>query len=393
MQKDKKQPELADIFRRYGENYRQNHYLSTEQSKTMHHIERCRTAVLGGHSEACDHCGFKRNSYNSCRDRHCPKCQTLVKEKWLNSRKSELLPCPYFHNVFTLPHELNPLILNNKKIMLAMLFAAVKETLQVFAADPQWRLVGQLGFISVLHTWNQKLMDHFHLHCIIPAGVFSFDKTKWVAAREGYLFKVESLAKEFKKRYLNKLEKVYGQDKLCFQGRASDFADKQVFKKLIKIVRDKEWITYSKQPFGGPEHVLEYLGRYTHRVAITNNRILSIEDGRVTFSYCDRSDEDKIKKLPVKAEEFIRRFLLHILPSGFMKIRYYGFLAHANKKVSIPLLRQLINPDAELAEELTETVEEMMLRLTGEDLSLCPECGKGTMVHIADLPNLLLDTS
>jgi len=393
MQKDKKQPELADIFRRYGENYRQNHYLSTEQSKTMHHIERCRTAVLGGHSEACDHCGFKRNSYNSCRDRHCPKCQTLVKEKWLNSRKSELLPCPYFHNVFTLPHELNPLILNNKKIMLAMLFAAVKETLQVFAADPQWRLVGQLGFISVLHTWNQKLMDHFHLHCIIPAGVFSFDKTKWVAAREGYLFKVESLAKEFKKRYLNKLEKVYGQDKLCFQGRASDFADKQVFKKLIKIVRDKEWITYSKQPFGGPEHVLEYLGRYTHRVAITNNRILSIEDGRVTFSYCDRSDEDKIKELSIKAEEFIRRFFLHILPSRFMKIRYYGFLAHANKKESIPLLRQLINPDAELAEELTETVEEMMLRLTGEDLSLCPECGKGTMVHIEDLPNLLLDTS
>jgi len=393
MQKDKRQPELADIFRRYGENYRQNHYLSPEQSKAMHHIEICRTAVLGGHSEACDRCGFKRNSYNSCRDRHCPKCQTLVKEKWLNSRKSELLPCPYFHNVFTLPHELNPLILNNKKILLAMLFAAAKETLQVFAADPQWRLVGQLGFISVLHTWNQKLMDHFHLHCIIPAGVLSFDKTKWIAARKGYLFKVESLAKEFRKRYLKKLVKAYEQDKLCFHGRASDFADKQVFKQLIKTLKDKKWITYSKQPFGGPEHVLEYLGRYTHRVAITNNRILSMEDGRVTFSYCDRSDEDKIKNLSVKAEEFIRRFLLHILPSRFMKIRYYGFLAHANKKLCIPLLRQLINPDAELAEKLTETVEEMMLRLTGEDLSLCPECGKGTMVHIEDLPNLLLDTS
>jgi len=393
MQKDKKQPELADIFRKHGEDYQRSHFLSTEQSKTMHHIEICRTAVLGGHSEACDHCGFKRNSYNSCRDRHCPKCQTLVKEKWLNSRKSELLPCPYFHNVFTLPHELNPLILNNKKIMLAMLFAAVKETLQVFAADPQWRLVGQLGFILVLHTWNQKLMDHFHLHCIIPAGVLSFDKTQWVAAREGYLFKVESLAKEFTKRYLNKLEKIYGQDKLCFQGRASAFADKRVFEQLIETLRNKQWITYSKQPFGGPEHVLEYLGRYTHRVAITNNRIVSIEDGRVAFNYCDRSDENKIKELSVKAEEFIRRFLLHILPSGFMKIRYYGFLAHANKKVSIPLLRQLINPDAELAEELTETVEEMMLRLTGEDLSLCPECGKGKMIHIEDLPNLLLDTS
>jgi len=393
MQNDKRKLELADIFRKYGENYRRNHFLSKEQSKTMHHIEICRTAVLGGHSEACDHCGFKQNSYNSCRDRHCPKCQTLVKEKWLNSRKSELLPCGYFHNVFTLPHELNALILSNRKVMLAILFTAAKETLQAFAGDPQWRLVGQLGFISVLHTWNQKLMDHFHLHCIIPAGVLSFDKTKWVAARDKYLFKVESLAKEFKKRYLRKLEKIYEQENLCFHGRAFDFADKQIFKQLIRTLRDKQWLAYSKQPFGGPEQVLEYLGRYTHRVAITNNRIISIESGRVTFSYCDRSDDDKIKELSVTTEEFIRRFLLHILPGGFMKIRYYGFLAHANKKESIPLLRQLINPDAEFVEKLTETVEEIMLRLTGVDLSLCPECGKGKMVHIEDLPNLLLDTS
>mgnify|MGYP001817767067 FL=1 len=393
MQNDKRKLELAHIFRKYGENYRRNHFLSTEQSKTMHHIEICRTAVLGGHSEACDHCGFKQNSYNSCRDRHCPKCQTLVKEKWLNSRKSELLPCGYFHNVFTLPHELNALILSNRKVMLAILFTAAKETLQAFAGDPQWRLVGQLGFISVLHTWNQKLMDHFQLHCIIPAGVLSFDKTKWVAARDKYLFTVESLAKEFKKRYLRKLEKIYEQENLCFHGRAFDFADKQIFKQLIRTLRDKQWLAYSKQPFGGPEQVLEYLGRYTHRVAITNNRIISIESGRVTFSYCDRSDDDKIKELSVTAEEFIRRFLLHILPGGFMKIRYYGFLAHANKKESIPLLRQLINPDAEFVEKLMETVEEMMLRLTGVDLSLCPECGKGKMVHIEDLPNLLLDTS
>ena len=393
MQNKKKQPELADIFRKYGEDYRRSHFLSAEQSKTMHHIEICRTAVLGGHSEACDHCGFKQNSYNSCRDRHCPKCQTLVKEKWLNNRKAELLPCPYFHNVFTLPHELNPLILNNKKVMLAMLFAAAKETLQVFAGDLQWRLVGQLGFISVLHTWNQKLMDHFHLHCIIPAGVLSFDKTKWVAARGEYLFKVQSLAKEFRKRYLNKLQKIYGQEKLCFTGRASAFADKQVFMQMIKALQDTLWITYSKQPFGGPEQVLEYLGRYTHRVAITNNRILSIEDGRVTFNYRDRNDENKVKELTVRAKEFIRRYLLHILPPGFMKIRYYGFLAHANKKASIALLQQLINPDAEITERLIETVEEMMLRLTGVDVSLCPECGKGKMVLIEDLPNLLLDTS
>ena len=393
MTKDKKQPEVADIFRKYGENYRQSNYLSSEQYKAMRHIEMCRTAELGGHVEACDQCGFEHNAYNSCRNRHCPKCQTLVKEQWLNDRKAELLPCPYFHNVFTLPHELNSLILINKKIMLAMLFAAAKETLQVFSRDPQWRLVGQLGFISVLHTWNQELKDHFHLHCIIPAGVLSFDKKEWIAARENYLFKVESLAKEFQKRYLRKLEKAYEQEILCLRGNASALGDKHNFMRLINTLRNKKWITYSKQPFGGPELVLEYLGRYTHRVAITNNRIVSIEDGEVTFNYRDRSDENKVKEKTVKAGEFIRRYLLHILPKGFMKIRYFGFLAHTNKKTSIPLLRQLINPDAEFTEKLTETIEMTMLRLTGVDISLCPECGKGKMICVKILPNPRLDTS
>ena len=387
MSKDKNQLELADIFRTYGDDFRRNNFLSSEQSKSMRHIETCRTAILGGHIEACDHCGFEKNAYNSCRDRHCPKCQTLVKEKWLSARKAELLPCPYFHNVFTLPHELNPLILTNKRVMLTMLFAAVKETLQVFAGDPQWRLVGQLGFIAVLHTWNQKLMDHFHLHCIIPAGVLSFDRKQWTAVKNKYLFSILSLAKEFRKRYLNKLEKTYGQDKLCFSGRASRFEDKMKFMQLIATVKNKEWITYSKQPFGGPEQVLEYLGRYTHRVAITNNRIVALVDGKVTFSYRDSSDENKVKKLTVNADEFIRRYLLHILPNGFMKIRYFGFLANTNKRECIPLVQQLINPDLKVTEKLTETIQEMMMRLTGTDLSLCPECGKGKMVYLKDLPD------
>ncbi len=393
MRKNEKQPEVADIFRRYGQDYRRNNFLSSGQSKAMHHIEICRTAKLGGHTDVCDHCGFEQNSYNSCRDRHCPKCQTLVKEKWLNDRKAELLPCPYFHNVFTLPHELNPLIGINKKVMLAILFAAVKETLQAFAGDPQWKLVGQLGFISVLHTWNQKLMDHFHLHCIIPAGVLSFDKTKWIAAENKYLFRVQSLAKEFRRRYLHKLEKAYEQEKLSFYGKGSELADKQNFMRLIKTLRAKQWITYCKQPFDGPEQVFDYLGRYTHKVAITNNRIVSIEGDKVTFTYRDRSDENTVKELTVKAEEFIRRFLLHILPGGFMKIRYFGFLANTNKKTSIPLLRQLINPDAKIVEKLTETVCEMMLRLTGIDLSVCPECGKGKMIYMETLPEPLMDTS
>jgi len=393
MRTNEKQPEVADIFRRYGQDYRRHNFLSSEQSKAMRHIEICRTVKLGGHTDVCDHCGFEQNSYNSCRDRHCPKCQTLVKEKWLNDRKAELLPCPYFHNVFTLPHELNPLIGINKKVMLAILFAAVKETLQAFAGDPQWKLVGQLGFISVLHTWNQKLMDHCHLHCIIPAGVLSFDKKRWSAAENKYLFRVQSLAKEFRKRYLNKLEKAYEKEELLFYGRASAFADKQSFMLLIKTLRDKTWITYSKQPFDGPEQVFDYLGRYTHKVAITNNRIVSIEGGKVTFTYRDRSDENTVKEITVKTEEFIRRFLLHILPGGFMKIRYFGFLANTNKKTSIPLLRQLINPDAESVEKLTETVQEMMLRLTDIDLSFCPECGKGKMINMETLPETLMDTS
>ena len=288
------QPEVADVFRMYGDNYRQKHIISIEKHKAMRLIEMCRTAALGGHTEVCDNCGIERNAYNSCRNRHCPKCQTLVKEKWLNARKSELLPCPYFHNVFTLPHDLNPLILINMKIMLGILFAAVKETLQAFAKDPQWRLEGQLGFISVLHTWNQQLRAHFHLHCIIPAGVLSFDKKKWVNGREEYLFKVESLAKEFQKRYLHKLQKAYEKGELRFTGNTNYLAEKDNFIKFIKKLWSKQWITYSKRPFGGPEQVLEYLGRYTHRVAISNNRIKSIDSGQVCFEYKDSANNNTV---------------------------------------------------------------------------------------------------
>ncbi len=385
MSRNKIPLELAEVFCKYGEDFRRKNYLSSEQSKSMRHIETCRTAELGGHIDVCNHCGFQKNAYNSCRDRHCPKCQTLVKEKWLSARKAELLPCPYFHNVFTLPHELNSLILTNKKILLSILFVAVKETLQSFAADPQWRLEGQLGFVSVLHTWNQKLMDHFHLHCIIPAGALSFDKKQWVAVKNKYLFRVQSLAKEFRKRYLKKLETAYKQNKLKFYGRSSGFEVQKEFWQLIKTVKNKSWIAYSKQPFGGPEQVLEYLGRYTHRVAITNNRLTTMKGGNVTFTYRDRSDEDKSKELTVTAEELIRRYLLHILPSGFMKIRYYGFLASANKKESIPLIQRLIEPNFKTTEKQEETIQEIMLRLTGSDISRCPECGKGEMICTGDL--------
>jgi hypothetical protein len=391
MKENNRSPEVADIFRRYGIEYRNNKALSAQQYKVMKRIEICRTAALGGHVEACDQCGYTQNAYNSCRDRHCPKCQTMVKEKWLNNRKAELLPCPYFHNVFTLPHELNSLIMVNKRIMLALLFTAVKETLQVFARDPQWRLEGQLGFISVLHTWNQKLMDHFHLHCIIPAGALSFDRNKWIGASRKYLFRVQSLAKEFQRRYLNKLEKAYRKNTLSFNGRAERYRDEKQFEKLLSVLWDKQWITYAKQPFGGPEQVLEYLGRYTHRVAITNNRIVAIDDGRVTFNYRDRSDENKEKEFTISAHEFIRRFLLHVLPRGFTKIRYYGFLAHANKKTCIELIRMLINATTAYVQKLVESAQEMMLRLTGDDICCCPQCGEGTLVYVRPIARSAYD--
>jgi len=377
--------EVADIFRFYGDQFRQNIKLPVDQLKVMRHIEICRTAELGGHVEQCSDCGFERISYNSCRDRHCPKCQTLAKEKWLNDRKAELLPCGYFHLVFTLPHDLNPIVLCNKKVALGILFKAVNQTLQAFAKDPQWKLEGQLGFILVLHTWSQNLMDHFHLHCLIPGGALSFTKDQWIPANESFLFRIESLAKEFKKRYLALLKIAYQKNELSFPNIIARYESRETFDLLIQSVFKAKWIAYAKRPFAGPEQVLEYLGRYTHRVAISNNRIQSIDNGKVVFTYRDRANNNELKTMTVTAGEFIRRFLLHVLPIGFMKIRYFGFLANKNKGEAIPLIRKLADSDDEWPEKKKETVIEMLFRLTGEDITFCPECKKGKMRTIQRL--------
>jgi len=384
--KKQQQVELADIFRLYADDYRRSHAVSYEQLKVMHHIQICRTAVLGGHVEQCDRCAFEQIAYNSCRDRHCPKCQTLTKEQWLNDRKAELLPCGYFHLVFTLPHVLNPIILSNKSTTLNILFAAVNQTLQAFAKDPQWRLEGRIGFISVLHTWSQTLIDHFHLHCLIPAGALSFSKDKWIPAKDSFLFKITSLALAFRKRYLKLLLNAYLKDKLIFTQKTAALNSRQAFQQLINSVSKKRWIAYAKRPFAGPQQVLEYLGRYTHRVAISNNRIISIDNRRVTFTYRDRQNDNQIKEMTLDADKFIGRFLLHVLPKGFFKIRYFGFLSHTNKKKQIPLIRKLIDPDATLPEKIKESFSEMMLRLTGIDISCCPKCKKGKMIRIRKLP-------
>jgi predicted Zn-ribbon and HTH transcriptional regulator len=391
--KDKEQVELADIFRRYADDYRRSHVVSYDQLKVMHQIEICRTAKLGGHLEQCDQCGFEQIAYNSCRNRHCPKCQTLTKEQWLNDRKAELLGCSYFHLVFTLPHDLNPIILSNKKTAFNILFAAVNQTLQAFAKDPQWRLEGRLGFISVLHTWSQTLIDHFHLHCLIPAGALSFTKDRWIPANDKYLFKITSLASAFRNCYLKLLFDAYLKDKLVFSKKTAALEPRQAFQQLINSLSNTRWIAYAKRPFAGPQQVLDYLGRYTHRVAISNNRIISIDNGRVIFTYKDRQRNDEIKKMTLDADEFIRRFLLHVLPKGLIKIRYFGFLAHTNKKKDIPLIRKLIDPDAILPEKIKESISEMMLRLTGIDISCCPVCKKGKMIRIRKLPNYYLNSS
>jgi hypothetical protein len=359
----------------------------------MRHIQTCRTAALGGHVEQCNKCGFEKIAYNSCRDRHCPKCQTMTKERWLNDRKAELLPCGYFHLVFTLPHDLNPIILCNRKKALAILFAAVNETLQAFARDPQWRLEGQLGFIAVLHTWSQTLLDHFHLHCLVPAGAFSPAHNKWNPARESYLFRISSLAKEFRKRYLGKLEKTYNQKELIFPGETATIGSKEAFLEMTQKLSVTDWIAYAKRSFAGPEQVLEYLGRYTHRVAISNNRLSAIDNGRVVFTYRDRKGNNEKKTMTLNADEFIRRFLLHVLPKGFMKIRYFGFLANIKKKTCIPIIRQLIEPMAKLLSKIKETVQQIMLRVTGIDITCCPQCKKGKMIKVKELPKPVWDTS
>jgi hypothetical protein len=345
-------------------------------------VERCRTASLGGHIERCDSCGFERPAYNSCRNRHCPKCQSLAKVKWLEKQKSEILPVGYFHLVFTLPHELNGLILTNKKILLSHLFKAVGETLVEFGHT---RLGGQIGLIAVLHTWDQTLLDHFHLHCLVPAGALSHDQRRWSPARKNFLFPIKALSVVFCGKFLDLLKSASATNKLLFVGQSASLANPLAFKLLINALRKKPWIVYAKKPFGSPVHVLDYLGRYTHRVALSNDRILSAHNREVTFSYRDRKDQNRKKTMTLDAHEFIRRFLLHVIPKGFVRVRHFGFLANQSKGL-LAKCRQLLTLNPALPKLPSKSVHELMLQLTGVDISRCPLCQKGTLVFFANLP-------
>jgi len=378
--------EIADIFRQHGQDYLQRYSASADQVKVLNQIITCRTAAQGGHLDFCDTCGSQRISYNSCRNRHCPKCQTLAKERWLDHRKSELLPVPYFHLVFTLPHELNPIILCNMKEMLDLLFDSVNLVIKLFAADPKWRLEGDPGFIVVLHTWNQTVLDHFHLHCLVPGGVLSDDRTAWTGSKENFLFKTRSLVKAFKNIYIKGFRQLKDEGHLKFPGNTAKYETESEFNRLVRMIGKKKWSGYAKSPFSGPQKVLEYLGRYTHRVAISNFRIKALENGKVIFTWKDRADNNTEKEMTLAAEEFIRRFLLHVLPKGFKKIRYFGFLSPRYKSENIKIIRDLMNEDPEAyALPGEESIETMMLRLTGIDINRCQKCGKGRMVQIYEL--------
>jgi hypothetical protein len=352
----------------------------------MRAIETCRTAYLGGHAEKCNCCGFKRPAYNSCRNRHCPKCQALVKARWLQDRKSELLPVGYFHTVFTIPHELNLIAMYNSRIIYDLLFRSVAETLQEFAADPK-HLGGKPGFTAILHTWDQKLLYHIHLHCVIPGGALSHDGKRWIHARKEFLFPVKALSKMFRGKFTAYLKEEFINGDL-------KIPEGVYFNRLLNQLWKKEWVVYAKAPFGGPEKVLDYLGRYTHRVAISNNRIKKVKNGMVSFTYRDRADGDSRKMLTLPAPELIRRFLKHVLPKSYMRIRHFGFLAPRSKGRDLARCRELLGVVTEDVKLPRKTPRQLMLEITGVDIEKCPRCKLGRMCYERELASVsYLDSS
>jgi hypothetical protein len=370
--------ELADVFRQHGEAFlsRWGRTISAQQQKALRDIGACRTAALGGHIEQCDHCSHQANAYNSCRNRHCPKCLSTARDEWLAERAKELLPVPYCHVVFTIPEPLAALALQNQRLLYGMLFRAVSQTLLAIASDPR-HLGAQLGFLAVLHTWSQTLTHHPHAHCVIPAGGLAPDGSRWIPCREKFFLPVRVLSRLFRGKFLAFLEEAFAHGELNFFGQLVRLSEAACFQALLRQLRKIEWVVYAKPPFGGPEYVLQYLARYTHRVAISNGRLLKLENGQVTFSWRDSKDNNRIKPMTLDAVEFIRRFLLHILPRGFVKIRHFGFLANRNRSVALGLCRQHLGtriPAKPATAVLSEQQQNALKRR-------CPVCRIGVL-HI-----------
>ena len=378
--------EVADVIQEYGEAFRAKYgaLLSSTQKKALRDLARCRTAALGGHVEHCLDCGHERIAYNSCRNRHCPKCQALSRAHWLERESQHLLPVEYHHVVFTLPQEVAELALANPVVLYGLLFEAASATLRAVAANPK-RLGAQLGVLAVLHTWAQNLHHHPHLHCVCTGGGLSCNKhgeidesPKWVSCRPGFFLPVRVLSRLFRGKFLAGLRNCFDQGKLKFPAQLAGLADPTSFTRWLSPLCQKEWVVYSKPPFGGPEQVLKYLARYTHRVAISNSRLLSLEDGRVTFRYKDYADAHQHKTMTLDALEFLRRFVQHVLPKGFVKLRHYGMLANRQREEKLDLCRRLLLP-VKVAEQLPAGAK-TEVRVEPAPPCRCPKCGSQRMV-------------
>jgi hypothetical protein len=349
--------EVATLFRRYGEAYRERHQPSGGQARAMRAIEACRTEAMGGHVQACDRCGALTLRYHSCRDRHCPKCQTLAKERWVEARRGELLAARHDHVVFTLPHALNPLIQGNPRRLYGLLLAAAADTLLAFGRDPHW-IGGEIGVTLVLHTWGQNLGQHVHVHGLVTAGGLAPDGSRWLPAKKRFLFPVRALARVFRGKYLELLARAHRRGELAFGGSTAGLADRRAFTRFVAALRRAAWVVYAKPPLAGPEQVVAYLGRYTHRVAIANDRLVALEDDHVSFRWRD--------------------YLLHVLPHGFVRIRHYGLFANRQRRARLARCRELLaQPEPEARPE--EGAAAMMRRLTGRDILACPRCGEGRL--------------
>ncbi len=366
--------EVADVFWTHLDRV---HKLSPAQAQVVLDICTCRTKARGGHVLSCDSCNHKENSYNSCCDRHCPKCQALVKVRWLEAQKANLLPIQYFHVVFTIPHVLNQLALRNKRKVYSILFRAASETLHEVSAT---RLGARIGFTAILHSWSQTVAFHSHLHCVVTGGGLSPERDRWIHCHGKFFLPVPVLSAVFRGKFLQYLEQAYDNGELEFPGEIWHLADPEMFKRLLIKAAETGWVVYAKEPFSGPVDVLEYFSRYVHRVAIANHRLVSMKDRIVTFRYSDYADNDKVKLMSLFAGEFLRRFLLHVLPKRFMRIRHYGLLSNRKRKYLLPLCRMLLGAE-QTRPEPPEDWQELMYRLTGKDMTLCPKCGKGHMVR------------
>jgi len=388
--------ELADILRAHGEQYCRQYSPSPAQKKVMRHILQCRTAALGGHLDQCDACGQQRISFHSCRDRHCPKCQSIARHDWLEKRLATLLPIPYFHVVFTLPHELNALALGNQTLLFNILFASVARTLQEVAATPR-HLGAEIGLTAVLHSWGQNVLFHPHLHCVVTGGGLSPDGQSWIAAREKFFLPIPVLRTLFRGKFLDALRQAYDAGQLKLAGSTAALSQPRAWRQFLDPLYKKNWVVYAKPPFASPEYVFRYLGRYTHRVAISNQRILAVDNSQVTFTLKNYSAQGRREQMTVDAVEFIRRFLLHVLPQAFTRIRHFGLCAGRNVKTKLQTARALLTaltpaapqpPTSAAVEKDDRPWWQRWLDRTGIDILACPSCGRGRLVRCGDVQPL-----